>query len=110
MKEIKQTFDSIFKETDLLIAPIFPKTNFSKNSPSLHYLNSLCGPWAFTIPALLSGNPSLTFTAGYTEEGYPISIQLIASHYKESLLFQVANFLETTYSPSLSPPKLPIDD
>jgi len=45
----------------------------------------------FTLPANLAGVPGLAFPDGFDNSGLPIGMQLMAGHYREETLFQMAH-------------------
>jgi aspartyl-tRNA(Asn)/glutamyl-tRNA(Gln) amidotransferase subunit A len=44
----------------------------------------------FTLPANLAGVPGIAFPVGFDQQGLPVGMQLMGPHYREELLFQVA--------------------
>lgn len=45
----------------------------------------------YVVSANFCGLPAISFPAGYNKEGLPIGIQAIAGHWREDLLFRLAN-------------------
>ena len=87
---IKNDFEKAFEIVDLIAAPVTPTTAFRigehTDDPLSMYLED-----AFTLPANLSGIPGLAFPVGFDKSGLPIGMQLMAPHFQEPLLFQVAH-------------------
>jgi aspartyl-tRNA(Asn)/glutamyl-tRNA(Gln) amidotransferase subunit A len=108
IKEMHNLFKEIFKKTDVLIAPTAPCTKIPKGKLPHHFLDPLCGLWGLTIPTGMAGFPSLNITAGYTEEGFPVGIQIIVNRYNERLLLQLGRYLEENFHPLLNKPLLKI--
>ena len=51
----------------------------------------------FTISANLAGIPGMSVPCGFSNEGLPIGLQLMAKHFNEEMLFKVAyNFEQAT--------------
>jgi aspartyl-tRNA(Asn)/glutamyl-tRNA(Gln) amidotransferase subunit A len=53
------------------------------------YLNDV-----FTIPASVSGLPAISVPCGFSAEGLPIGLQVIARPFDEPMLFRVAHAYE----------------
>jgi len=87
---IKGDFEKAFEIVDVIAAPVSPTVAFRIgehcNDPLAMYLEDV-----FTLPANLAGVPGLAFPVGFDNLGLPIGIQLMAHHFQESLLFQVAH-------------------
>jgi len=49
---------------------------------------------AFTYPFNMTGHPAATVRAGFSDEGLPVGLQLVAAHGREDLLLQVARAYE----------------
>lgn len=92
---IKQDFDRVFAQVDVLACPTSPTTAFKAGEktedPLSMYLTDL-----MTIPVNLAGLPGLSLPCGFDEKGLPIGMQLIADVLREDLLFQVAHAYEQT--------------
>ena len=48
----------------------------------------------FTAPANLVGIPAIAVPSGFSREGLPLSLQIMASHFQERALFRAAAFFE----------------
>ena len=48
----------------------------------------------YTVPANLVGIPAISVPFGKDNKGLPIGVQLMANHYEEALLLQMAYALE----------------
>jgi aspartyl-tRNA(Asn)/glutamyl-tRNA(Gln) amidotransferase subunit A len=46
-------------------------------------------------PANFTGHPAISIPCGFTSEGMPIGLQLIASHWNESRVLEIANLYES---------------
>jgi len=88
-KEILQAFESV----DLIVtptAPILPfKLGEKLDDPVAMYLCDI-----FSAPANLAGVPSIALPSGKTENGLPLSIQFMATHFNEDALFDIGKKFE----------------
>ncbi len=100
---VKEDFDKVFKEVDVLVSPTCPNTAFEMGSrnddPIKMYLTDVG-----TICANLIGAPAISIPAGFDRQGMPIGLHLIADCMKDNLLLQTAfNFeRETDYNKQLA--------
>lgn len=90
---IKQDFDAAFQAVDLIVGPVAPTTAFKIGEktadPLQAYLMDI-----LTIPASLSGLPGLSLPCGAGDGGLPIGLQMLAPHFQEERLLNVASALE----------------
>lgn len=90
---IKNDFDNVFKNVDLLVAPVSPASAFKLgekiSDPLQMYLNDI-----LTIPINLAGLPGISVPAGRDAKGLPIGVQFIGRHFAESELLAAAKFVE----------------
>ncbi len=89
---IKDEFEEIFKEADLIYAPVTPKTAFKFGSikdPLDMYLEDI-----YTIAVNLAGLPGISLPVGFDKKGLPIGAQFIAKAFDEQTLFDGALALE----------------
>jgi len=90
---IKQDFDEAFKKFDLLVTPTAPAPAFGigekVDDPLQMYLSDI-----YTISANLAGIPALSLPCGFSREGLPIGLQLLAGLFQEEKIFQVAYAFE----------------
>jgi len=86
---IKRDFEKAFTSVDVIAAPVAPTTAFRlgehTDDPLAMYLEDV-----FTLPANLAGVPGIAFPVGFDQQGMPVGMQLMGPHYREELLFQVA--------------------
>ncbi len=91
---IKDDFDRVFKEVDVLISPTCPTTAFdigSRNEdPLAMYLTDIG-----TICANLIGAPAISIPAGFDKDGMPIGMQLISQVLQEEPLLRAAYNFES---------------
>jgi aspartyl-tRNA(Asn)/glutamyl-tRNA(Gln) amidotransferase subunit A len=87
---IKNDFEQAFSQVDVIAAPVAPTTAFRigehTDDPLAMYLEDI-----FTLPANLAGVPGLAFPVGLSDQGLPVGMQLMASHFQEPVLFKIAH-------------------
>ena len=90
---IKQGFEEAFARCDALIMPTAPTPAFrlgeKLSDPLQMYLSDI-----YTISANLAGVPALSLPGGFSSDGLPIGIQLLAAPFKEDVLLRVAHAYE----------------
>lgn len=90
---IRQDFDRVFKEVDLLLTPVspFPAYGIGEkvDDPLTMYLAD-----ALTVPASVAGVPGISVPCGFTKNGLPVGMQLLACQFAEPFLFQAASAYE----------------
>lgn len=90
---IKQDFDEAFKKFDILVTPTAPAPAFGigekVDDPLQMYLSDI-----FTISANLAGIPAISIPCGFSREGLPIGMQLLADLFQEEKIFRVAYTFE----------------
>jgi aspartyl-tRNA(Asn)/glutamyl-tRNA(Gln) amidotransferase subunit A len=89
---IKNEFDKLFAEVDLVLTPVTPTTAFefgSKKDPLEMYLSDI-----YTISVNLAGVPAISLPVAKDKENMPIGMQLIAKHFDEQTLFDGAKIVE----------------
>lgn len=93
---IRQDFEEVFKQCQVLVTPVAPTAAFGLgekvDDPLQMYLSDV-----FTLPASLAGLPGLSIPCGFTSQGLPIGLQILAPHFQEGLALQAAyNFERNT--------------
>ncbi|WP_456488828.1 Asp-tRNA(Asn)/Glu-tRNA(Gln) amidotransferase subunit GatA [Caminibacter pacificus] len=89
---IKNEFDKLFAEADLVLTPVTPTTAFefgSKKDPLEMYLSDI-----YTISVNLAGVPAISLPIAKDKDNMPIGLQLIAKHFDEQTLFDGAKIVE----------------
>jgi aspartyl-tRNA(Asn)/glutamyl-tRNA(Gln) amidotransferase subunit A len=91
---ILEDFLTAFKKVDAILTPVTPTAAFSiKDSSAIDpiqmYLNDI-----FTIPASLAGMPAMSVPAGLDKDTLPLGLQIIANHFDEQTMFNIALALE----------------
>lgn len=102
---IKKDFERVFEDVDIIATPTAPTTAFRVgehvDDPLSMYLQDI-----FTLPANLAGIPGISFPAGSDQSGLPIGIQLMASPFREDILFQATHAFQQVTDFHLNTPKL----
>ncbi|MGD8372092.1 MAG: Asp-tRNA(Asn)/Glu-tRNA(Gln) amidotransferase subunit GatA [Syntrophobacterales bacterium] len=101
---IRDDFLQAFKQCQVLAAPVAPTAAFGLgekvDDPLQMYLSDV-----FTLPASLAGIPGLSIPCGFTSQGLPIGLQILAPHFHEGLALQVGyNFEKNTEFHQKRPP------
>jgi aspartyl-tRNA(Asn)/glutamyl-tRNA(Gln) amidotransferase subunit A len=93
---IFQEMVNAFQEVDLLLTPTTPSPPFGLgdkiSNPMEMYYSDM-----FTVGANLSGMPALTLPVTLTQNGLPLSVQLIANSFQENNLFDAGFALEQEF-------------
>ncbi len=86
---IKRGFDEALKRCEVIAMPTAPTPAFRLGEkladPLQMYLSDL-----YTISANLAGVPAISIPCGFSREGLPIGLQLIAAPFREDTLLQIA--------------------
>jgi aspartyl-tRNA(Asn)/glutamyl-tRNA(Gln) amidotransferase subunit A len=90
---IKQDFDAVFKELDCIVTPTSPTAAFKAGEktedPLKMYLSDI-----YTISANLAGIPAISLPCGFTKNGLPVGLQILAKPFNEEMLFRIAHTYE----------------
>jgi aspartyl-tRNA(Asn)/glutamyl-tRNA(Gln) amidotransferase subunit A len=86
-------FQKAFEQVDVVLSPTSPTVAFKigekTGDPLAMYLSDI-----FTITQSLAGIPAISIPCGKNSENMPVGMQLVANHFQESLLFNVAHHFE----------------
>jgi len=91
---IKQEYDRIFKNYDLIIGPTSPTTAWDiwakTEDPLAMYLADI-----YTVPVNLAWLPAMSLPVwNASDTNLPVGLHIIADQFKESKIFHLANVLE----------------
>ena len=90
---IKQDFDRVFGEFDCVVTPTSPTSAFKigekATDPLQMYLSDI-----YTISVNLAGIPAISIPCGFTRQGLPVGLQIMAKPFNEEMLFKVAHAFE----------------
>ena len=86
---IRQEFDSVFQDVDLLVTPTMPTPAFhlgeKVQDPLQMYLSDV-----YTISASLAGIPAISLPCGYSKSGLPIGLQIMGRPFEEDKVLRGA--------------------
>lgn len=87
---IKEDFDKVFQQVDLLITPTTPTTAFKigekSDNPLEMYLSDI-----YTTSANLAGIPGINIPIGKNSNGLPIGMQVLSKQFDEEKLISFAS-------------------
>lgn len=90
---IMQDFKTAFEQCDLIAAPVAPTPapaiGAHTDDPLAMYLSDV-----YTLPANLAGIPGISVPCGFSADGLPIGLQLMAGHFQEEKLLAAAHAYE----------------
>lgn len=90
---IKEDFDNVFSEVDLLITPTTPTVAFKigekSDDPLQMYLSDI-----YTTSANLAGIPGMNIPIGKNSENMPIGMQILSQQFNEEKIFQLASHIQ----------------
>jgi len=90
---LRDDFIKAFQKCDVLLSPVYTGTAFKVgarvNNPIEMYFNDI-----YTASANLAGLPGMSVPAGFSKNGMPIGVQLMAAHFEEQKMINVAFAIE----------------
>jgi len=90
---IKQDFDTVFEDVDVLLTPTTPGPAFAikekQANPLEMYLNDI-----FTVPVNMAGLPGMSVPAGLTEDRLPLGLQVIGRPFDEATMLRAGQVIE----------------
>jgi len=90
---IKQDFDRAFEKYDVLVAPTIPTPPFKQgektDDPLAMYMLDI-----LTLSCNLAGLPGMTVPCGFSDDGLPTGLQILARHFNEEAIFRLAHAYE----------------
>jgi len=89
---IKEEFDKILDEADLIVMPVAPTTAFefgANKTPLEMYLEDI-----YTVSVNLSGNPAISLPIAKDKNNLPIALQMIGKHFDEQAVFDGGKIVE----------------
>jgi Asp-tRNA(Asn)/Glu-tRNA(Gln) amidotransferase A subunit family amidase len=95
----REKMRKFFEEYDLLLTPTLPVAGFGAGldvPPGFEDKNIVS--WAtYTYPFNLTGQPAASLPVGFTSQGLPVGLQLVASAFDEKSIFSLAGAYETIF-------------
>jgi len=102
---VRQDFEKAFAKCDVLLTPTAPTPAFKLgekvDDPLQMYLSDI-----FTIPCNLAGLPGLSIPCGFSKQGLPIGLQILANHFQEEKMLDAAYAYEQNTEHHLRKPAL----
>jgi len=87
---IREKMEEMLDRFDVIVTPVAPTPAFkigeNMDDPLVMYMADI-----FTVLASLTGIPAVAIPLGNNEEGLPLSIQLMARHFREDVLLALAH-------------------
>ena len=104
-----QRINEIFNDVDIVVTPVtgtMPvEVGHWRGKGALRTVLGMGRVYPFTAVWNYTGQPAITVPAGFSADGLPVAVMLIAAPNREDLLLSLANELEhTTAWPSRRPP------
>lgn len=90
---IQNDFKKVFATCDAIVSPVAPTPAYpigeTLDDPLAMYLSDV-----FTLSANLAGIPGISVPCGFSDDGLPIGLQIMARHFNEPMLFKIARQFE----------------
>ncbi|MBP6888667.1 MAG: Asp-tRNA(Asn)/Glu-tRNA(Gln) amidotransferase subunit GatA [Candidatus Pacebacteria bacterium] len=93
---LREEFKKVFENVDVIAMPTSPipafKIGEKSHDPLAMYLADI-----FTVPVNIVGVPAISIPSGLTSEKLPLSLQFLAPHFREDILFTIGRDFERLY-------------
>ncbi len=103
---IKDDFDRVFKDYDILITPTTPTTAFKlgemKDPLEMYHAD------IFTVPVNIAGIPAISIPSGFDTKGLPIGLQIMGPHFGEAKILHAAYALEKMLEVNKNRPEMEV--
>lgn len=103
--KIKEDFEKVFESCDLIVTPTSPTPAFKMGERADDLLAMYLSD-VYTIPANLAGLPGISIPCGFSKEGLPIGLQILAKAFDEETMFRAAYTFEQATDHHARKPKL----
>jgi aspartyl-tRNA(Asn)/glutamyl-tRNA(Gln) amidotransferase subunit A len=90
---IKNDFDKVFENYDLIIGPTAPTTAYPIGSKSDDPLSMYLGD-IYTVPVNIAGLPAMSLNCGFDGSDMPIGLQIIGPAFGETKIFKAGYAFE----------------
>jgi aspartyl-tRNA(Asn)/glutamyl-tRNA(Gln) amidotransferase subunit A len=90
---LRERFGALFRQADLILIPTSPTPAFKIGEKTADPLEMYLAD-VFTVFANLIGGPALSIPGGFSREGLPLGLQLVADDFHEAALFEAARAFE----------------
>lgn len=102
---IKNDFDEAFEKFHVLVTPTSPTPAFrigeKMDDPLTMYLSDI-----FTVNCNMAGIPGISIPCGFSSNGLPIGLQILAKPFAEDIIFRVAYTYEQNTEYHLKRPEI----
>jgi aspartyl-tRNA(Asn)/glutamyl-tRNA(Gln) amidotransferase subunit A len=102
---IRRDYDQAFERVDALLSPVSPTPAFKigekVSDPLSMYLSDI-----YTVTANLAGIPAMSIPCGFTGEGLPVGLQILANRFEEGTLLRLADAFMQSFPVSKPPLKI----
>ncbi|MFP5322161.1 MAG: amidase [Acidimicrobiia bacterium] len=110
--ELNEAMADLFEQADLVIASTNPDVAFAADaSPPTSFGGLEAKPinhGALTIPSNIYGNPAISIPIGQAADGLPVGMQVLAPHFQEPVLLDLALAVERARPWPLVAPGAPV--
>ena len=93
-----KTLEHVFRQVDIIVTPTTASTAHPISAQAVPYgesdINATSKLVRFTVLGNMTGVPGIAIPVGYDSNNLPISLQLMASWWREDLLFILASQIE----------------
>lgn len=100
--EMTKEFKKVFEQYDLIIGPTNTNVAYDFGVKSDDALKSFYDD-LLTIPVNMAGLPAMSLPIGFNSERLPIGMHIIASHFEEEKIYQLASYIEKELNLNLNP-------
>ncbi len=87
---IREKAENLLQDYDVILTPVAPTPPFkigeNIEDPLVMYMADI-----YTVLASLAGIPAIAIPLGNNDNGLPVSLQLMAGHFKEEILFSLSD-------------------
>lgn len=90
---IKQDFEKVFKEFDVVVSPTSPTTAFKFGEKTKDVVSMYMSD-IYTVPINIAGVPAISVPCGFIND-LPVGLQFIGNYFKEDVLFNFAYSYES---------------
>jgi amidase len=104
--QVNRSIGAFFQDFDILITPTLGQLpppvgryNPNEDRTASSFFQSWADVEAFLPLFNCSGQPAMSLPLGWSSEGLPIGVQLVADHGHEEMLLQIAYELEDSFGP-----------
>ena len=100
--DMAQEFTKVFKNYDYVIGPTTTTTAYDltdpMDDPSKSFMDDV-----LVIPVNMAGLPGMNIPVGFSKEGMPIGMHIIADRFEEAEIYRLGSFIEEKLNLNLTP-------